>query len=186
MGGGEWGESDGFLRKNRLVWRILIKEGPLVGIGPRSVFGNPAVGDSVAGGEGLRPARPRWSGGWLGISGVPAAFCYNDGLDNWGRTLSAGATRAREPTAKKPVKAAGEVPRRFGTLVRIADDVAADAKSVAALRGTSMAEYLSDTLRPILKRTIIDELNKRSGGREPASIQQTIEGALGRRKGGAK
>jgi hypothetical protein len=100
--------------------------------------------------------------------------------------LSAGATMARKPTAKKPVKAAGEVPRRFGTLVRIADDVAADAKSVAALRGTSMAEYLSDTLRPILKQTIIDELNKRSGGREPASIQQTIEGALGRRKGGAK
>jgi Meiotically up-regulated gene 113 len=57
-----------------------------------------------------------------------------------------------------------EAPRRFGTLVRIADDVASDAKSVAALRGTSMAEYLSETLRPILKQTIIDELSKRKGG----------------------
>jgi len=70
---------------------------------------------------------------------------------------------ARKTTDKKPVKAAG-VPRGFGTLVRIADDVAADAKSVAALRGTSMAEYLSETLRPILKQTIIDELSKRKGG----------------------
>ncbi len=71
---------------------------------------------------------------------------------------------ARKTTDKKPVKVAGEVPRRFGTLVRIADDVAADAKSVAALRGTSMAQYLSETLRPILKQTIIDELSKRKGG----------------------
>lgn len=78
--------------------------------------------------------------------------------------MNAGATVARKTTDKKPVKAAEKVPRRFGTLVRIADDVAADAKSVAALRGTSMAEYLSDTLRPILKQTIIDELNKRKGG----------------------
>ncbi len=71
---------------------------------------------------------------------------------------------AHKTTDKKPVKVAGEVPPRFGTLVRIADDVAADAKSVAALRGTSMAEYLSETLRPILKQTIIDELSKRRGG----------------------
>lgn len=71
---------------------------------------------------------------------------------------------ARKTSDKKPVKVTGGVPRRFGTLVRIADDVAADAKSVAALQGTSMAEYLSDTLRPILKQTIIDELSKRKGG----------------------
>ena len=78
--------------------------------------------------------------------------------------MNVGATVVRKTTDNKPVKAAGKVPRRFGTLVRIADDVAADAKSVAALRGTSMAEYLSDTLRPILKQTIIDELSKRKGG----------------------
>ena len=71
---------------------------------------------------------------------------------------------ARKATENKPVKAAEKAPRRFGTLVRIADDVASDAKSVAALRGTSMAEYLSETLRPILKQTIIDELSKRKGG----------------------
>lgn len=71
---------------------------------------------------------------------------------------------ARKTTIKKPAKAVGEEPRRFGALVRIADEVAADAKIVASLQGVSMAEYLSNTLRPILKKTIVEELRKREGG----------------------
>lgn len=66
--------------------------------------------------------------------------------------------------AKKTGKRSGSESRKYGTLVRLADDVVADAKAVASLRGTSMAEYLSDTLRPILKRALTDELKRRIGG----------------------
>jgi hypothetical protein len=63
---------------------------------------------------------------------------------------------------KKSDKAARE-PREFGTLVRIADDVADDGRAVAAIVGTSMAKLFSDTLRPILKQMLVDELEKRTG-----------------------
>ncbi|MGC8640116.1 MAG: hypothetical protein ACP5XB_09605 [Isosphaeraceae bacterium] len=78
--------------------------------------------------------------------------------------MSMGATVARKATVKKTGRPAVAETRRFGTLVRIADEVAADAKVVASLPGVGMAEYLSDTLRPILKKEIVEELRKREGG----------------------
>lgn len=63
--------------------------------------------------------------------------------------------------ARKVTGGKSKEPRRFGTLVRLADDVVADAKVVASLRGVSMAELLSDTLRPILKKAMTEELRKR-------------------------
>jgi hypothetical protein len=71
--------------------------------------------------------------------------------------LSAGLTVARK-TSKK---AASEGGREFGSLVRIADDVVSDAKVVASIRGISMAKLISDTLRPIFKKALTEELRKR-------------------------
>ena len=58
-------------------------------------------------------------------------------------------------------KTSGGGDRKYGTLVRLADDVVADAKVVASLKNISMAEYISDTLRPIVKQTLTDELRRR-------------------------
>lgn len=71
---------------------------------------------------------------------------------------------ARKATGKKATSAGGGETRQFGTLVRIADDVASDAKVVASIRGISMAELLTETLRPILKKALADELRKRVEG----------------------
>lgn len=57
-------------------------------------------------------------------------------------------------------KAAGLVASPFGTLIRIADDVATDASIVASIRGFSMAEMLAETLRPIRKKALTDELRE--------------------------
>jgi hypothetical protein len=65
---------------------------------------------------------------------------------------------------RKPAKKEGGESRRYDTLVRLADDVVSDAKVVASLRDVSMAELLSDTLRPILKKALADELRKRVEG----------------------
>jgi hypothetical protein len=72
--------------------------------------------------------------------------------------MSVGAPVA--PKRKASRKDGGES-RKYETLVRLADDVVADAKVVASLRNISMAELLSDTLRPILKKALTDELRKR-------------------------
>ena len=56
--------------------------------------------------------------------------------------------------------------RRFGTLVRLAEDVVSDAKDVAGLRKVSMAEYLTELLRPIVKKDLDVELRKRLGERK--------------------
>jgi Arc/MetJ family transcription regulator len=50
--------------------------------------------------------------------------------------------------------------RRFNTLVRLDDDLVERAKKVAALKGTSLAEYFSDTLRPIVDRDLSREVKK--------------------------
>jgi hypothetical protein len=72
--------------------------------------------------------------------------------------LSVGIPVARK-TTKKPEAAPSES-RRFGTLVRLGEDVVADAKKVAALREMSMAEYLTELLRPIVKRDLEAEKRK--------------------------
>jgi hypothetical protein len=68
-----------------------------------------------------------------------------------------GLAEARKTSGKK----AGAGKPKFEALVRIADDVAADARVVASIRGISMAELISDTLRPILKKALTEELRKR-------------------------
>jgi hypothetical protein len=77
------------------------------------------------------------------------------GLD-MARKASAKNPEAPKPGEKKPGQA-----RRFETLVRIAEDVVSDARVVASLKGVSMAALISDTLRPILKKSMADELRKR-------------------------
>lgn len=77
--------------------------------------------------------------------------------------MSTGVAMAK----KKPsTKRADDEPSRFSTLVRLAPDVVADAKAVAALRDTSMAELLSDLLRPLLRQQLEDELRKRVESRK--------------------
>jgi hypothetical protein len=73
--------------------------------------------------------------------------------------MSPGLSVARKASDKK----AGE-PRQYGSLVRIADDVVADARVVASIRNISMAELLSETLRPILKKALTEELRRRVEG----------------------
>lgn len=51
--------------------------------------------------------------------------------------------------------------RKYGTLVRLADDVVADAKILASMRDISMAELLSETLRSVLKKALEAEYRKR-------------------------
>lgn len=50
--------------------------------------------------------------------------------------------------------------RRFNTLVRLDDELVARARKVAALKGTSLAEYFTDTLRPIVDRDLVREVRK--------------------------
>lgn len=76
--------------------------------------------------------------------------------------MATGAPVARKEGKK--ASAGGGESRKYGTLVRLADDVVDDAKVVASLRGISMAEYLSETLRPIVKKALTDELRKRVEG----------------------
>lgn len=67
-----------------------------------------------------------------------------------------------ETVAKKVSRKGGRSEsRRFGTLVRLDDEVVADAKVVASLEGVSMAELLSEILRPILKKRASVEFKKR-------------------------
>jgi hypothetical protein len=80
-----------------------------------------------------------------------------------GEAVTAGAAVARK-TGKKA--SGGGESRRYETLVRLAEDVVADAKVVASLRGISMAEYLTETLRPIVKKALADELRKRVEGKD--------------------
>jgi cell pole-organizing protein PopZ len=77
-------------------------------------------------------------------------------MTNKASTKNPQAPRAGE---KKPAQA-----RRFETLARIAEDIVSDARVVAPRRDSSMAELISDTLRPILKKAMTDDLRKRVEG----------------------
>lgn len=50
--------------------------------------------------------------------------------------------------------------RRYNTLVRMDDDLVEKAKKVVALKGTSLAEYFSDVLKPIVDRDLKREVAK--------------------------
>ena len=60
----------------------------------------------------------------------------------------------------------------------------ADAKVVASLRGISMAEFLTETLRPIVRKALAAELRKRVEG---ASRDEAVTGRIdrGEAKGGS-
>jgi hypothetical protein len=75
--------------------------------------------------------------------------------------LTSGVTVGR----KSPEKEKGGS-RRYATLVRLAADVVLDAKVLASMRDTSMAELLSSTLRPILRKLLEAEYRIRLEGKE--------------------
>ncbi len=50
--------------------------------------------------------------------------------------------------------------RKFNTLVRLDDDLVEKAKKVVALKGISLAEYFTDTLRPVVDRDLVKEVRK--------------------------
>jgi hypothetical protein len=51
--------------------------------------------------------------------------------------------------------------RRNDTAAKVDAQVVADAKVIAAFRGIPLAEYLTDVLRPIVKRDLEAEMAKR-------------------------
>ena len=56
-----------------------------------------------------------------------------------------------------------EMVRRNDVSVKVAPDVLKLARAIAVYRGTSIAEYLSDTLRPIVQEHHAAELRKLAG-----------------------
>lgn len=50
--------------------------------------------------------------------------------------------------------------RRFNTLVRMDDELVERAKKVAALKGTSLAEYFGAVLTPIVAKDLAKEAKK--------------------------
>jgi len=75
-------------------------------------------------------------------------------------------------TAKVPKEGTGsQDAKRHGTLIRIADDVARDAKLLSSFLNISMAEFVSATLRPIIKTALEDQMRKRL-----AASESSIEG----------
>lgn len=67
---------------------------------------------------------------------------------------------ARKKTDKKPTSES----RQHGTLIRVADDVALDAKILASIEDTTMAQLVSDMLRPVLKKRLEEAYRKRLEG----------------------
>lgn len=57
----------------------------------------------------------------------------------------------------KTNKAAAAKPARYDAGIRIDADVVAMVKKVTALRGTSIAQYVSDILRPVVRRDLAVE-----------------------------
>jgi hypothetical protein len=62
------------------------------------------------------------------------------------------------------------VVRRNDTAVKVDAEVISEAKMVAASRGTSLAEYISEILRPIVHHDLEEEMNRRlrTGKSDPA------------------
>lgn len=61
------------------------------------------------------------------------------------------------------MSAGTEMARRSDTAVKIDAEVVRQAKVVAAFRGISLAEYLSETLRPTVARDYLAESRKAAG-----------------------
>jgi hypothetical protein len=58
--------------------------------------------------------------------------------------------------------------KRNDVTVKVDADVIAEAKMVAASRDQTLAEYLSETLRPIVRKDLEGEYARRSQGPKPA------------------
>jgi hypothetical protein len=65
-------------------------------------------------------------------------------------------------SSDKPERKSSES-RKHGTLVRLADDVVEDARVLGSMLGLSMAELISDEVRPIIKKRLEAEMRKRLG-----------------------
>jgi predicted HicB family RNase H-like nuclease len=50
--------------------------------------------------------------------------------------------------------------RKFNTLIRFDDTLAAKARKVAALKGISLAKYITDIVQPIVDRDMSREIKK--------------------------
>jgi hypothetical protein len=61
----------------------------------------------------------------------------------------------------------GTMTRRTDVAVKIDAEVVRQAKVVAAFRGISLAEYLSETSRPAVQRDYREESRKAAGDNEP-------------------
>jgi hypothetical protein len=70
----------------------------------------------------------------------------------------------------------GMTTKRKDVAVKIDVEVIAEAKMVAASRGVTLAEYLSDMLRPIVRRDLQGETSKRLQDKKPTRRGKT-EGA---------
>lgn len=57
-------------------------------------------------------------------------------------------------------KASGSEVRRFNTMVRMGDDVAEQCRKVAAVRGISVGEYVTDSMAPIVRADLAREAEK--------------------------
>jgi predicted HicB family RNase H-like nuclease len=73
--------------------------------------------------------------------------------------MSAGQVVAKKSSGKA---GKGES-RRFGVLVRLGEEMVADAKVVASSRGISLAEYITETMSLIVKKDLEAELRRRTG-----------------------
>jgi hypothetical protein len=58
---------------------------------------------------------------------------------------------------------------RIGQAVKIDAGVAHDAKIVAAFRGLTLTDYLTETLRPIVERDLRQAVNERSNEHQKLS-----------------
>lgn len=67
------------------------------------------------------------------------------------------------PKSAKAEKTSPEVDRKYEALVRVSEEVAQLAREIAPMVGKSMAELISDILKPILEKTRADEMRKRLG-----------------------
>jgi hypothetical protein len=78
-------------------------------------------------------------------------------------TALATEEQMRQDVAKKKA-----TPPRNDEAVRIRNDVIAKARVVASFENKSIADYISDTLRPIVDRDFARHIKKHSGKPDPA------------------
>jgi hypothetical protein len=91
--------------------------------------------------------------------------CYNPDLVE-SVTMATGLDE--RPTMAKREEAA---PKRNDVPVKVDIQVVADARIAAAYKGLSLAEYISETLRPLVAKDIEDSHAQRSKQAKPKSAK---------------